>query len=540
MKGKMRKLFAFALAAIMVLAMGITASASGTDPVGTTKGKIIIENPVTPPESEDGEETINTYVAYKIFSVTTSTNSDNGTNYGYKLDDSSVAYELLTGLTAEEQAKAGVKLISTTVDGEFNVEVTDAPAFAQYLKSKEKTFAGGIQGEYNDTTKKVEIEIPADAMGYYFISTTSGTLANLTTASSTTPVTIYDKNEKPEIKKTTTLTGDVQVGQNVPYTITGTVPSTVGYETYTYVVTDKMGDALTFNNDLVVKVNNVVIYENGSATNNAPANSITVEGEQVEDDVKTADFKVTFDMTKFEVGKNVEITYSATVNENAVKVVTGTENPLKNEAHLEYSKDPNNTDTDKTTGTDVTLYTANIEINKVVTGTTTPLANAKFVLVDKVDKDDEGNITGVADDANYYQYIPAKEATGTEPAVKAEVKWGTKENATVVTTGNDGKASFQGLKDGTYYLVETEAPAGYNLMTVPQEVKVTHDADKSGKIEEVEKVLVTQLAQVENSTGTTLPSTGGIGTTIFYVVGGILVVVAGILLITKKRMSGRD
>ncbi len=536
MKGKMRKLFALALAAIMVLAMGITASATGEDPVAPQGGKIVIENPVLQPPVQEGDDPQPyPYVAYKIFSVTTSATADGETNYGYKLDNTSAVYSLLAQMDQTVQQANGVEITPTTVEGVYNVNVTDAPAFAQYLNTQKATLTGGINGTLNSTTGKVEITIPADQMGYYFVSTDSGALANLTTASSSTPVTIYDKNETPEIEKTTTLTGDVSVGQNVPYTITGEVPSTVGYDQYTYIVTDKMGTGLTFNDDLTVKVGNATIYANNTVSADSPAGGITVEKNGSD-----YDFKLTFDMTKFNVGETVEITYTATVNENAIVVETQTPNPLKNEAHLEYSKDPNNTTTEKTPGSDVTLYTANIEINKVVAGSQNPLSGAKFVLVDKVTKDDEGNITGVATDAKYYQYIEAKEAEGQNPAVKAEVKWGTKADATEVVTDAQGKASFNGLEDGTYYLVETEAPAGYNLMTEPQEVNVAHDTNKNNEIEDNEKVLLIVKPTVENSTGATLPSTGGIGTTIFYVVGGILVAAAGVLLITKKRMSGRD
>ena len=534
MKGKMKKLFALALAAIMVLAMGITASATGEEPITPQGGKIIIENPILqPPAQEGAEQQLYPYVAYKIFSVTTSEAADGKTNYGYKLDNTSAVYSLLAQMDQPVQQANGVEITPTTVEGVYNVNVTDAPAFAQYLNTQKAKLTGGINGILNSETGKVEITIPADKMGYYFVSTGSGALANLTTASSSTPVTIYDKNETPKIEKTTTLTGDVSIGQNVPYTITGKVPSTVGYDQYTYIVTDKLGTGLTFNNDLTVKVGTATIYANNTV---APS----VDGIEVDKNSTDYDFKLIFDMTKFNVGDTVEITYSATVNENAIEVTTGTADPLKNEAKLEYSKDLNNTTTDKTPGSDVTLYTANIKINKVVAGSQDPLRGAKFVLVDKVTKDDAGNITGVAPDAQYYQYIEAKEAEGQNPAVKAEVRWGTKADATEVVTDAQGKASFIGLADGTYYLVETEAPAGYNLMTKPQEVEVTHDTNEDNVIDDDEKVLLTVEPTVENSTGATLPSTGGIGTTIFYVVGGILVVVAGVLLITKKRMSGRD
>ena len=113
-----------------------------------------------------------------------------------------------------------------------------------------------------------------------------------------------------------------------------------------------------------------------------------------------------------------------------------------------------------------------------------------------------------------------------------KVEWvDTIANATTVKTDKNGAASFNGLADGTYYLVETKAPAGYNLLENPHKVEV-----KGGSTEADLSV----NANVANSTGTTLPSTGGMGTTIFYVLGSALVLGAVVLLVTKKRMSTKD
>ena len=99
----------------------------------------------------------------------------------------------------------------------------------------------------------------------------------------------------------------------------------------------------------------------------------------------------------------------------------------------------------------------------------------------------------------------------------------------MVTTGADGVASFEGLADGTYYLEETKAPAGYNPLEKPQQIVVTGSDTDTSKL--------TTTAQVANSTGTLLPSTGGMGTTFFYVIGGIFVLASVVLLITRKRME---
>ena len=101
-----------------------------------------------------------------------------------------------------------------------------------------------------------------------------------------------------------------------------------------------------------------------------------------------------------------------------------------------------------------------------------------------------------------------------------------------MTTDAHGAASFDGLADGTYYLVETKAPAGYNPLTAPVPVTV------AGSSTDITKLSVT--AKVENQAGTLLPSTGGVGTTVFYVLGAVLVLGAVVLLVTKKRMSRNE
>lgn len=209
------------------------------------------------------------------------------------------------------------------------------------------------------------------------------------------------------------------------------------------------------------------------------------------------------------VGKEIKVTYTAVTNDNAVTVIS------KNSATLTYSNNP--TDSSKTTTTpeDIeTVYSAKLVIDKYQKDDESKkLANAKFVL-----KNAEGK---------YYKYTAATESAA------AKVEWVENQtDATEVTTDDNGAAVFNGLKDGTYHLVETAAPAGYNLLATEVEV-VINGADAT----EVDLSSLTATAKVKNSTGTTIPETGGIGTTIFYVAGGLLVLGAVILLITKKRMS---
>ena len=286
----------------------------------------------------------------------------------------------------------------------------------------------------------------------------------------------------------------VEVGETVSYTITGKVPDTTGFTTYEYTIADTMSAGLTFQKNVAVTVDGVTL-DAGKYVLNQTDNGFTLTIKVMELQEK--------------VGKEIKVTYTAVTNDKAVTVIS------KNSATLTYSNNPTDSESKTTTPKyEETVYSAKLVIDKYQKDNKSKkLANAKFVL-----KNDEGK---------YYKYTAATESAA------AQVEWVKNQaDATEVTTDTNGAAAFNGLKDGTYKLVETAAPAGYNLLA--NEVEVTiNGADAT----EVDLSSLTATAKVENSTGTTIPETGGIGTTIFYVAGGLLVLGAVILLITKKRMS---
>ena len=205
----------------------------------------------------------------------------------------------------------------------------------------------------------------------------------------------------------------------------------------------------------------------------------------------------------------VVITYTATVNENAIQRDKET-----NTATLKYSNDPADKNSFKESSVEVNVFSFNIVINKYAAGNeNTKLAGAKFVL-----KNNEGK---------YYKYDAAK------------VTWvDAKADATEVITGADGAARFDGLQAGTYYLEETAAPAGYNQLT--KDITIVLNKDGSATIDSASSTLGADhslTAGVANSTGTMLPETGGIGTVIFVALGALAVICAGVFLVTNKRMS---
>lgn len=341
-------------------------------------------------------------------------------------------------------------------------------------------------------------------LGYYFVTSNTGALCNLTT---TNPdVTIHDKNDMPfekEVDKT-----NVDVGQIVTFTITGKVPDYTGFTKYTYKITDKMTDGLTFNNDVKVMVGSedktndcTIAYD---ATNAPQTFTVSIP-------VLTKEY--TF-------GAKIEVTYTATVNENAIAVIS------TNQAKLTYSNDPTTGATKDSQSEEQKVYTSKIVIDKYETDKPgTKLPGAEFVLCRKA-PNDEAQYAAVQNNiknTNKIQYYKWDETTKTVSWVY-DIAYATK-----VTTDANGTASFDGLANGTYHLVETKAPAGYNQMTEAKEVTV------AGSTTDSEKLSI--KAEVANSAGTLLPSTGGMGTTVFYVLGAVLVLGAVVLLVTKKRMS---
>ena len=466
-----RKLASLLLALVMVFALATTAFAQDV-----TKGSITVENPV------EGQ----TYIAYKIFDVVYDTNAENG-HYSYTIDRTNEWYDTVLayangaahGLTLT-QVNGGDTYVVTTNDG------FSAPDFADALKADVNGKTGRPLSVADGKATVTDLDL-----GYYFVTSSTGALCNLTTTNPT--VTIHDKNDMPFEKKADKVSAEV--GETVNYTIKGKVPDYTGFTTYTYKVTDTMSEGLTFKKDVKVTVGGTDVTTECTITYNVDNNANK--------------FTVSIPVKRYTIGAEIKVTYSALVNENAVAKIS------KNSATLTYSNNPSEGTVNTTTPVEETVYSSKIVIDKYEKdSTTTKLEGAEFVLYKEVTPEGETTAT-----KQYYKWNKENK----------KVEWvADMKDATVVKTDKNGAATFDGLADGTYYLVETEAPAGYNPLEKPVKVEV-----KGGSAEADLSV----TAEVANSTGTTLPSTGGMGTTIFYVLGSALVLGAVVLLVTKKRMS---
>ena len=482
-----RKLTSLLLALVMVFALAVTVAAEGTGTAETAKGSITVDNPIK------GQ----TYTAYKIFDVV----YDDQDHYSYTIGSSNPWYDTVAAYAATEGN--GLKLTQVNGGDTYVVTTTDAfsaPPFAEALKA-------AVDGKTGITLKVVNGKATATGLdlGYYFVkSSANDALCNLTTTNPT--VTIHDKNDMPFSKVDDKVSAEV--GETVNYTITGKVPDYTGFTTYTYKVTDTMSEGLTFQKNVKVTVGDTDVTSACTITYDVESNANK--------------FTVSIPVMSHTIGAEIKVTYSALVNENAVAKIS------KNSATLTYSNNPSEETEYTTTPVEETVYSSKIAIEKVeklaagATATPKKLKDAEFVLYKKAPTDA---------DPDAIQYYKKWDDTDTTKAVS----WvNTIAEATTVKTDENGEASFEGLANGTYYLVETKAPAGYNQLTEAQKVEV-HDGDHNAPVTSETQLTVT--ATVENQAGTLLPSTGGMGTTIFYVLGFVLVVGAGVLLVTKKRMS---
>ena len=494
-----RKLTSLLLALVMVFALAVTAFAQDVTVTGGT-GSITISN------AAKGE----TYTIYKLFDATVSA------------DGKSIAYtgtipeSLNTYFTADENG-----YISATP------EAKDGESMTEGLKAALKAWTTTARATSAAESDGSALKFKELAYGYYVVTTTQGD--HVISVDSTMPdVTIVDKNSStPKDLNKIASADDVSIGDTVTYTVSFNTSNYYGAgadakEIVSYTIEDTLPEFLTD-----VKVTSIIVDNDGDNT--------TTE-DQVDVTTQFVDKKIVIDWyneaeNKFlhNNGATVTITYTAKVTDQAVIDGKGNANKV---TVTWTTKDGNEPGTGKLEKEE-TIFTYAIALKKVNNkGKDLPGAVFEFPFYVKSTADADGVYT--------YAGTTAGEGLTNQ-----------------ITTPADGVIIVKGVKSDSYEITEVTAPAGYNKLTAPVTVEAvktgetsTHttvylDAngevvDKTAKVTEV-KVDIDAIAAkpvvVVNQAGTELPSTGGMGTTIFYVLGAVLVVGAGVLLVTKKRMS---
>lgn len=509
-----KRIIALLLTAVMTMTMSVTAFAADANNLTVN---------VLSGQDLNGQ----TISLYKLFDVTTSGSGENknyaytvNTATGYKDAIKSALGTSFTGTTDVEYAEA-VKTLGKDKSAPVQKFANDFTEYA--LKNGTKVKATKTSGKITGKNTTSFVFNGLDK-GYYLVYVTGGMKiqSSLVTVEGETTVSL--KTEAPSITKTADK-DTVSIGQVVKYTVTGSVPDTTGYSEYVYKIHDTLSDGLDF-----------VKNANGDALDNANEVNVkvvfTAEGTT---DPSTAPTTATLDTTKKKMsldlsawvranqtnkGKEFTVTYYAKVNKDAV--VTE-----KNKAQLEYGNKPGETTT--TTPSEAKTPTYPLDIKKFAKNGGQTLAGAKFKLYsNKTDADGANDkaikVSAVVNKAGHYVVDPTSTTTEFESVASID--------------GKGYNLHVNGLAAGTYYLVETEAPAGYNKLTDPIKVEIkksTNEDVNAWTLFNNDENVDDKIIDVENSTGSILPSTGGMGTIAFTVVAALLVLGVAVSFIRDRK-----
>ena len=507
---RMKSIMAVLLAAIMTMAMTVTAFAAETTHSLTVNAK----------GGQDLKgQTIN---LYKLFDVTESKSGET-TNYAYTVNTANGYKDALvsalgspiTASSTDEQFAAAVLALKDTDGTKIQKFANDFTAYAL----KNSLVATATSGKITEENK-TSYTFNNLATGYYLVYVTGGKEIQSSLVTVDADATTVDlKTEAPSIEKTANKT-TVNIGDVVTYTVKGYIPDTTGYDQYVYKIHDELTKGLDFVNDAT----GTALGEGATTVNVTVAftdNSLTVGG--TTPTTATLDTsnnrKMSLDLSSWvrdnqaNKGKEFTVTYYAKVNKDA-------EVTNNNKASLEYGNNPNDTTT--TTPSEAKTNTYPLDIKKINKNTRGLLAGAKFSLYRSATdaKNGENAIAVTGSDGSYV--VDANSKNTVFESVATEV-------------GTGYNLHLNGLAAGDYWLVETQAPEGFNKLTDPIKVTITKDGDAEWTVNKNDIPETDKIIDVENSTGSLLPSTGGRGTIVFAVIAALLVFGVAVSFIRDKR-----
>lgn len=504
-----KKIAAIMFAFMMVVSMSCNVKADeGTTPTTGKTGTITINNAI--PEQ--------TYTIYKILDLE---------SYSSKVVDGKETGNFAYKPSSEWESFIKGKNVRDKYfifDGEYVSwkENADPAEFAKLALDYAKQDGSTVKTSTTNTAPAASagqttstVTFDKLSLGYYLVDSSVGTLCSLDTTKPT--VEIKEKNGVPSVEKKVYNGTDYDDSNNANIGDTISFQTTINVKkgATNYILHDKMSKGLTY-----VKSTNTTVHAyglNGYMWADASQPKLDVDYEIKKDNLgDDCSFHIEFNNSYLEKHAAEEyvihIAYNAILNENAV--IAGEGN--KNETWLKYGENNNLETTHPTTTTKTfEMNVFKFYIDKNDSNTEKGLADAKFTLSKNQNGTDP--IKLIDEGSNTYRVAKTDETN----------------TITEVITPDNGRFTIQGLGAGTYYLTETKQPAGYNKLSGP----VTVVIDETGLVKVGESEA--NPVKVENKSGTVLPSTGGAGTTIIYLIGGALVLGSGVVLVTKRRVKGK-
>ena len=529
MKSLMKKVFAAAAAIATVFGLAATtvATANAADNATLT---------VSTTDAKFAGKTVN---AYKMFSATV---SGDGKAVSYTLTDEwnpCFKNSTASGLTDVTDANINDKAndyVSKLKDSALTAFAAKASNWAQNTANSITADATATVSKIAATDGKYTATFTGLDYGYYVVAVPGATVADTNSQYAalvrvhSTKVDADIKGALPTVDKKVQVDGtgkdatDAKIGDTLKFTLTSTIPDMSAYDTYTFNFKDTLSKGLTFGQVKSVKVENVTLTENTDYTVTTPTasnnNTLTVA---------MKDFKT---KQQANAGKKITVTYTATLNKDAVVGGAGNVNSAK----IQYSNNPSTNGTGESEPSKVRVFTYGFTVDKYTgdqyTDAATRLAGAKFTLAPK--------------NGDPMSFVQVSAGSATANAVYRVAKAG-ETGTTTITTPENGKVDFQGLKNGEYTLTETKAPAGYNKLasaigvkvngqnngtdTTNATVTITYNNDNGN---DYNQTASNGVIPVQNKSGAILPGTGGMGTIAFTVIG-VLVIALGVAWTLKRK-----